>query len=144
MILIITGKCGVNLWKRLDNYLSQCTCIGNISLVNVIWKIVECGFIKFLSMICMYLKLSSAVRHHDFSSLILEMFIKSHASLHNSLTDGYMRQTTKPSLVQIMAWHWQAPSHYLNQCCHINWTLRNKFEWNCNQDTTIFMQKKSI
>ena len=32
------------------------------------------------------------------------------------------------------------PSHYLNQCWLIvNWTARNKFQWNFNQNTTVFI-----
>ena len=32
------------------------------------------------------------------------------------------------------------PSHYLNQCCDIvNWTLRNKLQWNFNQNTKLFI-----
>ena len=35
---------------------------------------------------------------------------------------------------------WSAPTHYLNQCWYIvNWTLGNKFQWNLNQNTIIFM-----
>ena len=31
---------------------------------------------------------------------------------------------------------YSAPSHYLNQCrIIVNWTLRNKFQWNCNRNT---------
>ena len=33
-----------------------------------------------------------------------------------------------------------APSHHLIQCWNIvNWTLWNKFQWNFNQNTTIFI-----
>ena len=32
------------------------------------------------------------------------------------------------------------PSHYMNQCWLIvNWTTRNKFQWNLNQNTTVFI-----
>ena len=38
---------------------------------------------------------------------------------------------------------WSAPSHYLNQCWNIvNWTLRNKLQWNLNGETHIFSFKK--
>ena len=37
---------------------------------------------------------------------------------------------------------WSAPSHYLNQCWDIvNWTLRNKLQWNCKQYSYIFIKK---
>ena len=37
---------------------------------------------------------------------------------------------------------WLAPSHYLNQCwIVVNWTLRNKFQWNLNQNSNIFIQE---
>ena len=37
-----------------------------------------------------------------------------------------------------------APSHYLNQCWVIvNWTLRNKHQWNLNQNTNIFIHKNA-
>ena len=33
------------------------------------------------------------------------------------------------------------PSHYLNKCWLIvDWTLRNKLQWNMNQNTNIFLQ----
>ena len=36
-----------------------------------------------------------------------------------------------------------APNHYLNQCWNIlNWTLRNKLQWNDNRNTNIFIEKK--
>ena len=35
-----------------------------------------------------------------------------------------------------------APNHYLNQSLLIvNWSLRNKLQWNCNQNSTIFIQE---
>ena len=38
-----------------------------------------------------------------------------------------------------------APNHYLNQwCCIINWTLGNKFQWNLNKDTTIFIVENAF
>ena len=37
-----------------------------------------------------------------------------------------------------------SPSHYLNQCWVIaNWTLRNKLQWNFNQNTQHFIHKTS-
>ena len=40
---------------------------------------------------------------------------------------------------------WTAPSHYLNQCWIIaNWTLRNKFQWNFNRNSNIFIHENAI
>ena len=37
-----------------------------------------------------------------------------------------------------------APSHCLNQCWIIvNWTLRNKLQWNLNQNTKLFIHKNA-
>ena len=37
---------------------------------------------------------------------------------------------------------WSAPSHYLKQCWIIvNWTLRNKLQWNFNQNSNILIQE---
>ena len=38
-----------------------------------------------------------------------------------------------------------APSHYINQCWFIvNWTPENKFQWNVNQDSIIFIQENAF
>ena len=38
-----------------------------------------------------------------------------------------------------------APSHYLNQSrLSVNWTLRNKFQWNFNQNLNIFNNENSF
>ena len=37
-----------------------------------------------------------------------------------------------------------APSHYLNQWWNIvNWTLRNKLQWNLNRNSNIFIQENA-
>ena len=37
------------------------------------------------------------------------------------------------------------PSHYLNQCRSIiNWTIRNKLQWNFNRNSYIFIQEKAF
>ena len=37
---------------------------------------------------------------------------------------------------------WPAPSHYLNQCWNtVNWTPRNKLQWNIHLDSYIFIQE---
>ena len=53
----------------------------------------------------------------------------------------YIRQWIESALVQIMAY--SVPSHYLNQCWIIetNWTLRNKLQWNLDQNTKLFNHK---
>ena len=39
----------------------------------------------------------------------------------------------------------QATSHYLNQCWNIvNWTLRNKLQWNLNPNSYIFIQENAF
>ena len=38
-----------------------------------------------------------------------------------------------------------APSHYPNQCWNIvNWTLRNKLQWNFNRNYNIFIQENTF
>ena len=40
---------------------------------------------------------------------------------------------------------WPASSHYLIQCWNlVRWTLRNKFKWNLNQNSHIFIQENAI
>ena len=40
---------------------------------------------------------------------------------------------------------WTAPSHYLNQCWNIvNWTLENKFQWNLNHNSNLFIQENAF
>ena len=40
---------------------------------------------------------------------------------------------------------WPAPSHYLNQCWYnVNWTHRNKFQWNHDRNSYIFIQKSAF
>ena len=40
---------------------------------------------------------------------------------------------------------WPVPSHYLNKCWNIiNWTLRNKLQWNLNQKSYIFTQENAL
>ena len=37
------------------------------------------------------------------------------------------------------------PSHYLNQCWDIvNWTLKNKLQWNFNRNSNIFIQESEF
>ena len=37
------------------------------------------------------------------------------------------------------------PSHYLNQCwVNVNWSLRNKLQWNLNQNKKLFIQENAF
>ena len=37
------------------------------------------------------------------------------------------------------------PSHYVNQCRNnVNWTLRNKLQWNLNRNSYIFIQENAL
>ena len=58
------------------------------------------------------------------------------------LSAAYMRQWIGSALVQIWLAAYSAPSHYLNQCWVIvNWTRRNKIQWNSNQSKSLsFME----
>ena len=38
-----------------------------------------------------------------------------------------------------------APSHYLNQCWNVvNWTIRNKLQWNLKRNSYIFIQENAF
>ena len=40
---------------------------------------------------------------------------------------------------------WSAPSQYLNQCWNIvNWTLRNKLQWNLDRNSNITFKKMHL
>ena len=57
---------------------------------------------------------------------------------------AYMRQWIGSTLVQIMACAYSAPSYYLNQGWIIgNWTPRNKFQWNFNQNRKLFIHENA-
>ena len=65
----------------------------------------------------------------------------------NSLrpSDPYMLQQTNQHWFRQWLVAWSATSHYLNQCWDIvNWTLRNKLQWNFNRNFNIFIQKNSF
>ena len=54
--------------------------------------------------------------------------------------------TSPPSTLTLTLRHvaYSVPSHYLNQCWVIvNWTLRNNFQWNFNQNTYIFIHENA-
>ena len=55
---------------------------------------------------------------------------------------AHMRQWIGSALVQIIVVAYSAPSHDLNQCWVIvNWTLRNKPQWNLDQNKKYFIHK---
>ena len=56
----------------------------------------------------------------------------------------YMHQWIGLALVQIMVVAYSAPSHHLNQCWVIvNWTLRNKLQWNFNQNIKLSIHENA-
>ena len=65
----------------------------------------------------------------------------------NSLrpSDAYMRQYTNHHWFREWLVAWSAPSHYLNQSWNIvNWTLRNKLQWNFNHNSYIFIDENAF
>ena len=65
----------------------------------------------------------------------------------NSLrsNDAYMREWIRPSLVQIRACHLVCTKNYLNQCYLIvNLKFRNKFQWNPNWNSNIFIEEHAF
>ena len=57
------------------------------------------------------------------------------------LSDAYMHQGTNHHWFRQWLVTWPAPSHYLNQCWNIvNWTLKNKPQWNLNGNSYIFIE----
>ena len=59
-------------------------------------------------------------------------------------SDAYMRQETNQHWFRLWLVAWTAPSHYLNQCWNIvNWTLKNKFQWNLNRNSYNFIQENA-
>ena len=85
-------------------------------------------------------------------SLLSDVLIPSTVELHqvNSMrpSDAYMCHKTKPPLGQIMACRLIGAKplpEVLNQCWFIvNWTLRNKHQWNSNRKTKFFIHKNSF
>ena len=57
----------------------------------------------------------------------------------------YICQRTMPSVVQIMACRLISAKPLSEQCWHIvNQNLGNKFQWNLNQNTAIFIQENEF
>ena len=60
-------------------------------------------------------------------------------------SDAYMRRYTNHHWFRKWLVAWTAPSHYLNHCWNIvNWALRNKFQWNFNRNSNIFIQENAL
>ena len=58
--------------------------------------------------------------------------------------DAYIRLQTNHHWFRQWPVAFPTPSHYLNQCWNIgNWTLRNKLQWNTNQNSCIFIQENA-
>ena len=54
---------------------------------------------------------------------------------------AYMPHQINPHWFRSWLVAWPVPIHYLTQCWNvINWALGNKFQWNLNQCSTIFIQ----
>ena len=65
----------------------------------------------------------------------------------NSLrpSDAYMRQWISHQWLRQWLRAWSAPSHYLNQWQNIvNWTLKNKIQWNFNRNSYIFIHENAF
>ena len=60
-------------------------------------------------------------------------------------SDAYMRKWTDHHWFRQWLIAWPAPRHYLNQCWNIvNWTLRNKLQWNLNRNSYIFIHENAF
>ena len=56
-----------------------------------------------------------------------------------------MRRVDKLTIIGSRLVAWTAPNHCLNQCWNIvNWTLRNKFQWNFNRNSNISIQENAL
>ena len=71
------------------------------------------------------------------SSFIVSQIISPNAA--------YMRQWTGPTLGKKMVCRLSVPSDYLNQCWFIvNWTIRNRFQWNWNKNCNVSIQENAF
>ena len=60
-------------------------------------------------------------------------------------SDAFMRQLTNQYCFRKWLVAWTAPSHFWNQCWDIvNWTLRNKLQWNLKRNAYIFIQENAF
>ena len=73
----------------------------------------------------------------------IQMYTQFQELIHLLLVAQIYQWIGQP-LVQIMASCLFGASHYLNQCWFIvKWTLRNKLQWNYNQNTKLFINKSA-
>ena len=81
--------------------------------------------------------------HYDVS--VMTSWSSSRPPLNTSPPGAtYMRQWPGSALVQIMAFGLFGATSSLNQCSVIvNWSLRNKIQWNFNQYTKFFIHKNA-
>ena len=99
----------------------------------------QCWLRKWVVYWCTYASL-------NFDGLI-KCSLKSHICILSSLrpSNAYMYQWINHHWFRWWLVAWSAPSHYLNQCWHIvNWTLRNKLQWNHNQKFIHCCSRKCI
>ena len=110
----------------------------------MIWKLATCSTKYTAYMYVVYILRIFHVNMNTRSPLTNDIvkwsqYITCHYWFINSLrpSDAYMRRQTNQ--------HWTAPSHYLNQCWNIvNWTLRNKLQWNFNRNEYIFIRENPL
>ena len=65
----------------------------------------------------------------------------------NSLrpNDAYMRRKNDQDYFRQWPGAWTAPSHFLNQYRNtVNWTLRNKLQWNFNRNSNTFLEHNTF
>ena len=70
------------------------------------------------------------------------------AAIHTNMHDSYTTLSNDnmcKNRVIIGSYNGLAPCHYLNQCWLIvNWTPGNKFQWNLNLNSLIFIQENAF
>ena len=60
-------------------------------------------------------------------------------------SDTYIRWKTNHLCFRISLVAWSVPSHYPNHCCNIvNWTLKNKLQWNFKWNSHIFFKENAF
>ena len=89
--------------------------------------------------------MSQVIMNHKYPQCTLKEII---AFIHGTYQSAHRGRVTHiwvgklTSLVQIMNGRSTARSHYQNQCCNIvSCTLRNKRQWNFNQNSNIIIAK---
>ena len=101
---------------------------------------VQTGLLTCHQESCLTIKMTS----HGLKQQTPSADLESNGLTHLPLVP-YMRQWTRSALVQkIVAY--SAPSHYLNQWWYfiLNWELGNKFQWNINRNSCVFIQENAF